>query len=83
MNIIKDEIMNRIEINAAIFPKIMMLALGKPMKDYNEETLLTSIDTSKPEIMIDLPRGAYLLYLQKIADEKNEKELRLLKKLYG
>lgn len=84
MNIIKDEIMNRIEINEAIFPKIMMLSLGKPMKDYNEETLLTSIDTKKSEIMIDLPRGAYLLYLQKIADEKNEKELRLLKQYaYG
>lgn len=83
-NIMRNETMNTIEINAAIFPKIMMIALGKPMEDNNEETLLASIDAAKPEIMIDLPRGAYLLYLQKIADEKNEKELRLLKQYaYG
>lgn len=77
--------MGRIEINAAIFPKIMMIALGKPMKDdTNEEMLTTSMESAIPEIMIDLPRGAYLLYLQRIADERNEKELRLLKKYaYG
>lgn len=78
-------VMEKIEINAAIFPKIMMVALGKPMKnEENDETIITSIDEKEPDIMIDLPRGAYLLYLQKIADERNEKEFRLLKQYaYG
>lgn len=77
--------MGKIEINAAIFPKIMMIALGKPIKgDEIKVTENVSPDMDSPDIMIDLPRGVYLLYLQKIADDKNEKELRLLKQYaYG
>lgn len=77
--------MGHIEINAAIFPKIMTLALGKPMKNngISEEQMALN-DMGTAELIIDLPRGAYLLYLQKIANERNEKELRLLKQYaYG
>ena len=71
-----------IEINAGIFPMIMTFALGKPIqKDENNEG--TEIETFEPDIKIDLPRGAYLLYLQKVA-VKNELEYRLLEQYaYG
>lgn len=77
--------MNRIEINAAIFPKIMAIVLGEPIKGGEmAEIQSTAVDMSISSLMIDLPRGVYLLYLQKIADDRNEKELRLLKKYaYG
>lgn len=77
--------MGKIEINAAIFPKIMMIALGKPMEEgENEEAYIASAEATEPDILIDLPRGVYLLYLQKMADERNEKEMRLLKQYaYG
>lgn len=70
----------KIEINTAIFPRIMQIALGKPLpKDSDIETArdLTSV-MKVPDIMIDLPRGAYLLYLRNLAVEHNILELRLL-----
>ncbi|MCR0327035.1 HEPN domain-containing protein [[Clostridium] innocuum] len=77
---------NKIEINVAIFPKIMTIALGKPIKKNAENSVvqMSSLDNSEPDIIIDLPRGAYLLYLQKIVSEKNEVETKLLKQYaYG
>lgn len=74
------ENIRRIEINAAIFPSVMSIGLGKPYEqsDTNEDA------HKKIEAMIDLPRGAYLLYLQKMADEHNTLELDLLEKFaYG
>lgn len=38
----------------------------------------------EPEIALNLPRDAYLIYLQSAADEKNTKEMELLEKYaYG
>ena len=74
-----------IEINTAIFPMIMTLALGKPIKkgENNEGTEIAASENFEPDIKIDLPRGAYLLYLEKVA-MKNELERRLLKQYaYG
>lgn len=70
----------RIEINAAIFPYIMRIALSKPLtKDSNAEAVDTLSSSQEiPDIMIDLPRGAYLLYLKNLAKEHNTLELRLL-----
>ena len=58
----------RIEINAAIFPYIMRIALSKPLtKDSDAEAVDTpSSSLEIPDIMIDLPRGAYLLYLKNL-----------------
>lgn len=74
-----------IEINTAIFPMIMTLALGKPIQkgENNEGVKIVPSETFEPDIKIDLPRGAYLLYLQKVAI-KNELECRLLQQYaYG
>ena len=69
----------KIEINAAIFPCIMQIGLGKPLpKGSDTETALGLSSALKvPDIMIDLPRGAYLLYLRNLAIEHNILELRL------
>ena len=77
---------NKIEFNAAIFPIVMTLALGKSIKKNSDdgEIALESINKSMPDIVIDLPQGAYMLYLQKIATENNREELKLLEKYaYG
>lgn len=70
----------RIEINAAIFPYIIRIALSKPLtKDSDAEAVDTPSSSPEiPDIMIDLPRGAYLLYLKNLAKEHNTLELRLL-----
>jgi uncharacterized protein (UPF0332 family)/regulator of sigma D len=71
---------NKIEINAAIYPKVMSLVLGKPMR--NEEN--NTVGDMEPELAIDLPRGAYLIYLQNMFDEHKEREIELFKKYaYG
>lgn len=68
-----------IEINTAIFPMIMTLALGKPIQkgENNVSLEIPPSEVFEPDIKIDLPRGAYLLYLQKVAI-KNKLERRLL-----
>jgi len=72
-----------IEINTAIFPMIMSLALGKPIQKDNDGPEISPSGTFEADIKIDLPRGAYLLYLQKVA-VKNELERRLLQQYaYG
>ena len=76
----------KLEINAAIFPYIMRIALSKPLtKDLVAETVdIPSSSPEIPDIMIDLPRDAYLLYLRNLAVEHNTLELRLLEKYaYG
>ena len=72
----------KLEINAAIFPYIMRIALSKPLtKDSVTETVdIPSSSPEIPDIMIDLPRDAYLLYLRNLAVEHNTLELRLLEK---
>ena len=56
-----------IQINALIFPYIMKVALAKPnaetTSNKGSHDILSKINP--PEIMIDLPRGVYLLYLRK------------------
>jgi len=77
---------SKIEIDAAIFPKIMMLALGKPIKRGTDDsdTSIAPLESANPDNVIDLPRGAYLLYLQSIVSERNELETQLLKQYaYG
>lgn len=76
---------NKIEINAAIFPRIMSLALGKPIKrNADDDTSIAPFESTTPDIEIDLPRGAYLLYLQSIVSDRNELEMHLLKQYaYG
>lgn len=70
---------NKVEFNAAIYPKIMSIIIGKP---YNKNE--ANSDEMKPEFVVDLPRSAYLIYLQKIFDEHIEPEVNLFKKYaYG
>lgn len=71
---------NKIEFNAAIYPKVMSLVLGKPMRKEGEDI----IGDMEPELAIDLPRGAYLIYLQNMFDEHKLREIELFKKYaYG
>lgn len=74
----------RIEINTAIFPMIMTLALGKPIQNGESNGLeIAPSEAFEPDIRIDLPRGTYLLYLQNVAI-KNELERLLLEQYaYG
>lgn len=69
-----------IQINTLIFPYIMKVALAKPSidnpSDKGSHDILSRINP--PEIIIDLPRGVYVLYLRKIASEHSEPELHLL-----
>ena len=52
---------NKIQFNAAIYPKVMSIIIGKP---YNKNE--NDSDEMVPELVVDLPRSAYLIYLQKI-----------------
>lgn len=71
---------NKIEINAAIYPKVMSLILGKPMRKEGDNT----VGDMEPELAIDLPRGAYLIYLQNMFNEHKQREIELFKKYaYG
>ena len=68
-----------IKINAAIFPKVIQIILGKPQpqKAVNDDVDAQHIE---PDLIIDLPRSAYLTYLQSMASEGSSTELELLKK---
>lgn len=71
---------NKIEFNSAIYPTVMSLVLEKPInsKDF------ANINDIAPELAIDLPRGAYLIYIQNMFDEHKQKEIELFKKYaYG
>ena len=71
---------NKIEFNAAIYPKIISWTLGKPIKP-NQDNIANDME---PELSIDLPRGVYLLYIQNMFDEHIKKEVELFKKYaYG
>ena len=70
---------NKIQFNAAIYPKVMSIIIGKP---YNKNE--NDSDEMVPELVVDLPRSAYLIYLQKIFNEHVEPEIDLFKKYaYG
>lgn len=70
--------MNMIQINAAIFPKVMQIILGKPLP---QDAISQTTDVvSTPDLIIDLPRSAYLTYLRDMAKKGPSTELQLLKK---
>ena len=70
--------MNMIQINAAIFPKVMQIILGKPSpKNATNQNVDSNIE---PDLIIDLPRSAYLTYLRNMASKGDSVELQLLKK---
>ena len=72
----------KIEINTAIYPSVMSFYLGKK-EDATKDGVKIQQDF-EPEIALNLPRDAYLIYLQSAADEKNTKEMELLEKYaYG
>lgn len=76
---------NKIEINAAIFPTIMKLAIGKPIPK-DSETLDDDMSAGFQDmnLMVELPKSVYLMYLQKMVSEHSEIETRLLKQYaYG
>lgn len=76
----------KIEINSGIFPCVIQVALGKPLpKDAIVESIHNLTPEMKiPNIMIDLPRGVYVLYLKNLAAEHCDLELRLLEQYaYG
>ena len=68
----------KIEINTAIYPSVMSFYLGKK-EDATKDGVKIQQDF-EPEIALNLPRDAYLIYLQSAADEKNTKEMELLEK---
>lgn len=71
-----------IEINAAIYPSVMSIYLGEK-EDATKDGFKIQQDF-EPEIALNLPRDAYLIYLQSAANEKNTKEMELLEKYaYG
>lgn len=74
-----------IQINKLIFPNIMTIVIGKPIKSLeHSDNSLKDLTISEPELIIDLPRSVYMTYLQKILIENNELEMHLLEKYaYG
>ncbi len=73
-------VQNTIEFNATIYPKVMSLVLGKPKKTIDNNFA----NDMEPELAIDLPRGAYLIYIQNMFDEHKQSEIELFKKYaYG
>lgn len=72
----------KIEINAAIYPSVMSIYLGKKENATKDADKIQQ--DFEPEITLKLPRDAYLIYLQSAANEKNTKEIELLEKYaYG
>lgn len=71
------EKMKKIQINAAIFPKVMTVMLGKEKKRENEtgEQINSFSDINPPELIIDLPRSVSLLYLHHISDSTERRLL--------
>lgn len=51
---------NKIQFNAAIYPKVMSIIIGKP---YNKNE--NDSDEMVPELVVDLPRSAYLIIFRK------------------
>ena len=49
---------NKIQFNAAIYPKVMSIIIGKP---YNKNE--NDSDEMVPELVVDLPRSAYLTWI--------------------
>lgn len=72
----------KIEINAAIYPSVMSMYLGKTAEATKDGFKIQQ--DWEPEILLSLPRDAYIIYLQTMANEKNVKEMELLEKYaYG
>ena len=70
--------MKTIQINAAIFPSVIKIILGKPLP---QDAIEQNTDVSSiPDLIIDLPRSAYLTYLQSMAVKGSSVEMQLLKK---
>lgn len=72
-------------VNVAIFPKIMTIAIGKPIQediiDEGDDKLKRVTDT---EIVADIPRSANVLYLQRILSKHDSIECKLLEQYaYG
>ncbi|WP_027438435.1 HEPN domain-containing protein [Lachnospira multipara] len=72
----------KIEINKAIYPYIMSIYLET--KNGAENDMFTVQGNNRFDVSLDLPRDAFLMYLQNTVDEKNKKEMDLLEKYaYG
>ncbi len=72
----------KIEINGAIYPYIMSFYLEN--KNGAENDTFTVQGNNGLDVSLNLPRDAFLMYLQNAADEKNKKEMDLLEKYaYG
>lgn len=72
---------NRIEFNAAKYPKVMSLVIGKSI---NADKVDTDMNSMEPELAIYLPRGVYLIYLQDMVNKRKHTEIELFKKYaYG
>ncbi len=70
--------MNMIEVNALIFPKVFQVILDKQIPQ-SQEVDLDAVNT-EPDLIVDLPRSAYITYLRHMASKGESVELRLLKK---
>ena len=70
--------MEIIQINSAIFPRVMQIILGKPQPQNNTQE--KGRIESEPDLVIDLPCSAYLTYLKTMASKGSSAELNLLKK---
>lgn len=72
----------KIQINGAIYPYIMSIYLGNKNIKGND-TFTVPVD-NEIEVSLDLPRDAFLMYLQNEANNNNKKEMDLLEKYaYG
>lgn len=72
----------KIQINGAIYPYVMSIYLGN--KNVKERDTFTVPVGSEIEVSLDLPRDAFLMYLQNEANDNNTKEMDLLEKYaYG
>ena len=70
----------KIEINAAIYPSVMSFYLGKK-EDATKDGVKIQQDF-ETEIALNLPRDAYLIYLQRLLTKRILKKWNYLKSMH-
>jgi len=70
-----------IKINRLIFPLVLSLSVNRQSEVSGEQQKeIDNIDKKEDMLLIDVPRDAYVIYLQSLKKDNNVNELSLLKK---
>ena len=69
----------KIQINGAIYPYVMSIYLGN--KNVKERDTFTVPVGNEIEVSLDLPRDAFLMYLQNEANDNNKKRNGFVRKI--